>query len=329
MDTQAQKHQDLFIQNVDFFEKYYPKVIQKLNLINHQEPKLTIIFNTFDGERLLNLQILQTEETAYPSNPLTLAKEQAQNALQNDPWVSFNVQEAKKNKNIDKIICMSNGLGYNLIEYNKLYNLKAMLIIEDDIELFKLSLFNVDYEDLCKNKLVDFCIGEDHLTKKQIVLKFYHSLFFYNNSFKLSQVFQTNQMESLISIFEDTLDGTFQNEEINYQEILDDSINTQNFDLLYKTYINDTTNENTYSIESINKGLNLLNYIAKNLELQSDVKLSHNIYYALSLAAKKLEDDKRLHIYFNSINYLKKENELNNLEETLSNKINILLKEAF
>ena len=324
-------HQELFFKNVDFFKKYYPNIYLKLNNLN-KEQRFALVSNDFtlanETISLLNLQVLANKEVAYQSNPLEIAKNQANNALENDSWISFQ-NDNSTIKNIDKIICISNGLGYNLTQYNLRYNLKSILIIEENLEIFRLSLFVTDYYELCYDKNVTFCIEEDDETIKNTVLKFYHSLFFYNDSLKLAQFFNNGTMKYVISILQENLNESVYNRTLNYSNILEKIINNDNYEKIYDDLINDVFKKHICTKELIFIAIELLVFINKNIDLQTNNNSISNYLYCVLYYITSVYKEKGLeHIHTNSFYVIAKNANLRSLQNDIYNKMIFLFNKS-
>jgi len=72
-----------------------------------------------------------------------------------------NISTKTQLKKIDKFIFIGLGLGLHLSLIDKNIRAKHYLIIEDDLELFHLSLFCTPYYELAKNSNLQFCISEN------------------------------------------------------------------------------------------------------------------------------------------------------------------------
>jgi hypothetical protein len=88
-------------------------------------------------------------------------------------------------KSIEKFIYIGVGLGGHLIKIDEMISADEYLIIEDDLELFHLSLFVTPYFQLNKSKLI-FCVGQSQKTFTTIFQKFLSDSFFKNKYLKYS-----------------------------------------------------------------------------------------------------------------------------------------------
>jgi len=102
-------------------------------------------------------------------------------------------------KQIYKFIFFGVGLGLHLAEIDKKINSHMYLIIEDNLEIFRLSLFVTDYSVLAKESELYFSIMENDDTLKLEFEKFYHNSFIRNNYIKYSLFYPENK-EKIASI---------------------------------------------------------------------------------------------------------------------------------
>ncbi len=72
---------------------------------------------------------------------------------------------------INKFIFIGTLLGVHLNDFHNSLNAKSYLIIEPNIEIFRLSLFLCDYESLSKNSKLFFAINEDSFGLENITKK--------------------------------------------------------------------------------------------------------------------------------------------------------------
>ena len=75
-------------------------------------------------------------------------------------YYNSHIRRDSSMKNIFKFIFFGTGLGLHIKDLIKTYNFRVTLIIEDDIELFRLSLFTTPYYKIFDNTIVYFSISE-------------------------------------------------------------------------------------------------------------------------------------------------------------------------
>ena len=103
-------------------------------------------------------------------------------------YIEINSSNEKNLKNIDKFIFFGTGLGEHIKEIDIKINAKVYLIVEDDLELFRLSLFTINYKNLSQNKILFFSIFEDEDEFSSTSSKFLDTLPYYNHYIKYFQM---------------------------------------------------------------------------------------------------------------------------------------------
>lgn len=76
-------------------------------------------------------------------------------------YTNKNTDKSSLMKDIPKIIILGSGLGLHIKNVIEKHNSTYIWIIEDDIELFRLSLFTTNYKELSKNKTLRFSIQKN------------------------------------------------------------------------------------------------------------------------------------------------------------------------
>ena len=86
--------------------------------------------------------------------------------------------------NIEKFIIIGTGLGLHIPLIDKKISPKHYIIIEDNVELFKLSLFTTPYYELAQNASIDFAIADTENIFLKTMDDFLENNFFYNRYLK-------------------------------------------------------------------------------------------------------------------------------------------------
>lgn len=89
-------------------------------------------------------------------------------------------------KNIEKFIFIGTGLGIHIPLIDAKISSEEYFIIEDDIELFRLSLFTTEYYKLAEHAYLFFSVADDDNMFLTTMKKFLHDTFFYNRYLKYS-----------------------------------------------------------------------------------------------------------------------------------------------
>ncbi|MEN8302829.1 MAG: 6-hydroxymethylpterin diphosphokinase MptE-like protein [Campylobacterota bacterium] len=103
-------------------------------------------------------------------------------------YTQKNHQENKTLKSIDKFIFFGTGLGLHIDTIHKKISSKVYFIIEDDLELFRLSLFTVNYQNIATKATIIFSIFEvndEFLNSADLFLK---TKYYYNHYLKFFQM---------------------------------------------------------------------------------------------------------------------------------------------
>lgn len=96
-------------------------------------------------------------------------------------------------KRIEKFIFFGTGLGTHIISIDKKINAKVYLIIEDDLELFKLSLFTAPYYKLAEKSQLFFSIFDSKEEFTRPALEFLQTQFYYNHYIKYFHMLSHNE----------------------------------------------------------------------------------------------------------------------------------------
>ncbi len=87
---------------------------------------------------------------------------------------------------IYKFIFFGTGLGVHIDEIDKKIDASIYLIVEDDLEIFRASLFVTDYSRIGAKSKIYFTIMDNDYNFKEIFNKFFHEAFIRNNYLKYS-----------------------------------------------------------------------------------------------------------------------------------------------
>lgn len=106
---------------------------------------------------------------------------------------------SESNKNINKYIFIGTLLGIHINDIDKVVQAKSYLIIEKNIEIFRLSLFMTDYEALGKDAQLFFCIDYNDSEFKKSIKSFLDFEYQYNTKiqFELSSSKELEILERL------------------------------------------------------------------------------------------------------------------------------------
>jgi hypothetical protein len=185
----------IYLKNIQFLSKNYPALHTKIK--QFESLKIENFFLEFINNHFELVDI--NKRHYYGCNPFLDAQRRCQN-LHDKP--SFNLLKLKEitqtvyyknsinafeyineylelnpqnnNQTYDKFIFLGTLLGVHLNDLDKCLHAKVYLILEDNIEIFRLSLFLTDYEALSSTAQLFFCIAEDTVNISQTVTRFLH-----------------------------------------------------------------------------------------------------------------------------------------------------------
>lgn len=99
-------------------------------------------------------------------------------------YIQNNLEPSKEMQSIKKFIFFGTGLGTHIVEIDKKINADMYLIIEDNIEVFKFSLFTTPYFDLGKKTKLTFSVSDTKEEFESVANSFLNREFQYNHYIK-------------------------------------------------------------------------------------------------------------------------------------------------
>lgn len=197
---------NIYLKNISYLKQNHPKVFEKIDFLskkiekNEYKEKYSLEYNEEGYFDILNLE---TNEFLYGRNSyieadlrkerFNFTQDNSLNLLRIDPYRNnFALVEGLGelipfvqylNKKIDfsnikfskifKIAFLGTGLGFHMIEIQNKINAHSTLIVEDNLEIFRLSLFTIDYSTFTKkNKTLILSIAESEEEKKASFFEF-------------------------------------------------------------------------------------------------------------------------------------------------------------
>jgi len=195
----------IYAKNIEFLKKDFPPVYAKIVHFENQQAKqiqnysLDFINNTFQLTNIKNQTKFYKKEPFADaisrvnkfdiSSAFSLIKlEQLpkRNHYENEINSYLYLNSYIKNfENItievNKFIFIGTLLGVHLNDFHKSLSAKVYLIIEPNIEIFRLSLFLCDYETIANSSKIFFAISEDENTLNSTINSFLDFKYEYNN----------------------------------------------------------------------------------------------------------------------------------------------------
>jgi len=209
--------------NMDFFQKYNETIYNKLLAIETllEENKIPTkydlvyddgyfdilelqsgakLYNTdseqFSNEIVKNITTRKKDQSFRSKRKINFEEKTFEKIKNLNAYSSFantaeiyelyykNISDTTHMKEIDKFIFLGVGLGFHIQKAIEKYDFQVVLIVEDDLELFRLSLFTIDYKKSLKNTTSYFSISDTSLEFRNRFNGFYTNAFFKNQYIK-------------------------------------------------------------------------------------------------------------------------------------------------
>lgn len=216
--------QNIFITNLNFFKNTHPSIYKKIIKFEESNTEKYCINFVDDSFQLLDLL---NNKNLYEDEPFVNALNRinnfdlgsAFNLIKIEPLEKRNFYDNEINAyeylnefingfqdiylEINKFIFLGTLLGIHIMDFHKVLNAKAYLIIEPNIEIFRLSMFITDYKILTKNSKLFFAIDENEYTLKEVIKSFLEYKYEFNNliHFELAHKMNEPLINKLSTIF--------------------------------------------------------------------------------------------------------------------------------
>jgi len=188
---------DTYQKNIQFLSQKHPQTLDKIEALelqiedaNYQENyALEYLSSYFDVKELSSQNYLYVDDSLKVSQqltdsvdykkdshifdgfPLYYGYEKHMDVLEDKskglegiyPIMSYyldHIKTSDKMKMIEKFIFIGTGLGLHIAQIDEKIKAEEYLIIEDDLELFRLSLFTTPYYKI-GDRIIEFCIAQD------------------------------------------------------------------------------------------------------------------------------------------------------------------------
>lgn len=183
----------IYLKNIEFFKKNHINIYEKIVFFEKQNIQNYSLEFINDEFKLLDLE---TKQNLYKKEPFSDSLDRVNNFSLSNAFTLIKMEELKKKNHyegeinsyiylneyikkfenieikINKFIFIGTLLGVHLNDFHNSLNAKSYLIIEPNIEIFRLSLFLCDYEELAKNSKLFFAINENDIEFFSIVDNF-------------------------------------------------------------------------------------------------------------------------------------------------------------
>ncbi|MCG3685608.1 motility associated factor glycosyltransferase family protein [Aliarcobacter butzleri] len=185
----------IYLKNIEFLKKNEPNLYKKIEFfekLNIENYSLDFVNEQFKLVDLKTKENLYKNEEPFSnslkrvnsfdiSNAFSLVQFEILNkkvVYKDEITASVYLNEYIKNfenieLKVDKFVFFGTLLGVHLNDFHKSLNAKVYLVIEPNIEIFRLSLFLCDYEELAKTSKIFFAIGENEDNLFSIIDSFF------------------------------------------------------------------------------------------------------------------------------------------------------------
>lgn len=222
--------------NIEYLSKQHPELMEKLALFNESlengsysaQYDLEYINGYFDVRQLKTSHYLYTQNSEHISKqmadsinykknsylfegfPLYKVSDEQIGQLDDRaegfedifPVMNYYIENTKESdmmKKINKFIFIGVGLGLHILKIDDKIKSDEYLIIEDDIELFKLSLFTTPFYTLALHSKLYFSVADDE-NQFLIIMKHFLSETFFNNRYLKYSYFSAHSQDKIKQI---------------------------------------------------------------------------------------------------------------------------------
>ena len=179
-----------FKQNIEYFQTQHPQLFQKLSeydsaVVNgYYAEKYELVYE----DDMFDVVEKESAKTLY-NNSLSNYTQDAANSISylstENSFATFSPKADEKivqgtMKSIEKFIFFGTGLGTHINSIDEKIDAHIYLIVEDDLELFRLSLFVTNYKKLSHGKKLYFSIFEEQEEFKKTAQEFLEYKYYLN-----------------------------------------------------------------------------------------------------------------------------------------------------
>lgn len=161
-----------FLYNTDS-NAYSQRQVEEINLKKNEHVIETFYNQHFDEESVKNAKKLTAEHNNATTAPII-------------DYYNKNIDKSMLMKRIHKFMFLGVGLGLHIKEMTKKVGADVYFILEDDIELFRLSLFTCNYQEAFAEKKAVFGIAQNREEFENSFIAFYNHAFIRNHYLKFS-----------------------------------------------------------------------------------------------------------------------------------------------
>ena len=186
--------------NIAYLQETHPKLFANLSALenaiensNYEEKyELTYENTGFD------IYIKESKSFFYRQNPssyLTATLKSINFKKDENSFIAFKPEEywnkktsSNKMKNFEKFVFFGVGTGEHISKFTEKFSASHYLIVEDDLELFRLSLMSTPYYEIAKNSHIFFAIFQEKEEYEKTINSFLSINYHLNNYIKFLQL---------------------------------------------------------------------------------------------------------------------------------------------
>lgn len=186
-----------FNQNIDYIQTNHPAVFAKLSAYEnavangHYKERYELVYENGGFDIYEN----KTQNYLYKKEPQKFTKllfESVDNSRQNNVFIAskelLQTISSQDMLNVDKFVFFGVGAATHIEQICNKFTPKSCFIVEDDLELFRLSLMTINYSILAQQTKLYFAVFEDENEFKHSSKLFLEQQFFYNHYIKFLQL---------------------------------------------------------------------------------------------------------------------------------------------
>ncbi len=212
----SQQLLQLYTKNLQYFQEFYPDVYKKLaNYQSSSKYELTIEYNSY-----FDIQDLQNGSYIYNTDSEAFSEQFVAQLLKN-----------RQNQLSKKIIFGGTLLGMHIEKYLQVMDMDVCLILEPDLDIFRLSTFVVDYKQLTKNKIAFFSVNDSKSNLQNKINEFYFTFSQHNHNMTIASVYDncTLLLEQAMQVVKDNIAFS----DISKEDLNINTINNTDVEKLY------------------------------------------------------------------------------------------------
>ena len=215
----------IYQKNIIFLKKNYFEIYKKIedlekNLLEtyhldyidnhfeliHQDKKIYNCDPFYDGQyRAKNIYNNENIISLIDPNKTLVSYGDIDEEVETSEFINEYVEQLKNieipKEQSNKFIFLGTLLGVHLNDIHKVLNSKVYLIIEPNIEIFRLSLFLTDYEEIAQNSQIFFSISQNEEELKNCIINFLKYKSSYNNFIRF-ELASSNELDLVSKVSE-------------------------------------------------------------------------------------------------------------------------------